>query len=69
MNMLRAVALALLLLPGIASAQYNLAVVYASGRGVMRDEAEAVLWYRKAAAQGYAPAAERLKSLDTAGAK
>ena len=28
--------------------------MYAEGRGVARDDAEAVRWYRKAAQQGYA---------------
>ncbi|MEG1788763.1 MAG: tetratricopeptide repeat protein, partial [Kiritimatiellia bacterium] len=31
-------------------------VCYANGEGVARDEAEAVKWYRMAAAQGYAAA-------------
>ena len=37
---------------GNRQAQYNLAVMYANGRGVPRDEAEANRWYRKAAEQG-----------------
>ena len=34
---------------GVASAQYNLALMYANGEGVPENEAEAVKWYRKAA--------------------
>ena len=36
----------------IAGAQFNLGVMYANGRGVLKDEAEAVRWYRLAAEQG-----------------
>ena len=39
---------------GNASGQYNLGVMYADGRGVARDDAEAVRWYRRAAEQGNA---------------
>ncbi|MGZ8942198.1 MAG: tetratricopeptide repeat protein, partial [Methylobacter sp.] len=35
---------------------YNLGVMYANGRGVPKDEREAVAWYRKAAEQGDAAA-------------
>jgi TPR repeat protein len=35
---------------GNASAQYNLGVLYDSGRGVPQDYAKARLWYEKAAA-------------------
>jgi TPR repeat protein len=38
---------------GDAAAQSNLGTLYADGRGVARDEAEAVRWYREAADQGY----------------
>ena len=41
---------------GDASAQYNLGVRYAFGRGVPQDEAEAVRWYRLSADQGDADA-------------
>ena len=41
---------------GNRQAQYNLAVMYASGRGVPQDEAEAHRWYRRAAEQGDAAA-------------
>ena len=37
-------------------AQFNLGVMYENGRGVAKDEVEAVKWYRKAADQGYASA-------------
>ena len=37
---------------GDADAQYNLGFMYANGRGVPKDEVEAVIWYRKAAEQG-----------------
>ena len=32
-------------------AQYNLGVMYDNGKGVLKDSAEAVKWYRKAAGQ------------------
>ena len=41
---------------GDADAQYNLGVMYDEGRGVAKDDAEAVRWYRKAADQGMASA-------------
>ena len=41
---------------GDAGAQYSLGFMYADGRGVPRDDAQAVAWYRKAAAQGHADA-------------
>lgn len=37
-------------------AQYDLAIIYAGGRGVPKDTAEATQWFRKAAGQGHAPA-------------
>ena len=37
---------------GDATAQFNLGFMYANGNGVEKDVAEAVMWYRKAAA-GY----------------
>jgi len=37
--------------------------MYESGRGVEKDEEEAVKWYRKAAEQGYEPAKAALKKL------
>jgi len=54
---------------GLAAAQFQLGTVYAAGRGVMKDESEAIVWYRKAAAQGNAQAADRVKQLESAGAK
>ena len=45
---------------GDASAQYNLGVRYATGRGVPQDDAEAVRRYRLAADQGDANAQFRL---------
>lgn len=41
---------------GDASAQNNLGVMYATGRGVIQDPAAAVQWYRRAAEQGDARA-------------
>ena len=41
---------------GDASAQYNLGLMHAEGRGVPQDAATAVIWYRKAAEQGDAGA-------------
>ena len=37
---------------GDAYAQFDLGVMYDTGRGVPQDAAEAVRWYRLAAAQG-----------------
>jgi len=33
------------------------------GGGLAKDDAQAVQWYRKSAASGFTPAAERLKKL------
>ena len=41
---------------GSASAQFKLALMYDSGRGVPQDYAEAVKWLRKAAAKGFVEA-------------
>jgi TPR repeat protein len=41
---------------GDAKAQFNLALMYANGRGVSRDYVTALSWYRKAAEQGNAEA-------------
>ncbi|MBR0459404.1 MAG: sel1 repeat family protein [Victivallales bacterium] len=38
---------------GNAGAQFILGDMYEDGRGVSKDEAEVVEWYRKAAGQGY----------------
>jgi len=45
---------------GHAEAQNNLGVMYASGRGVKRDDTEAVKWFNKAAEQGNATAQHNL---------
>ena len=45
---------------GLAQAQYNLGLMYAEGRGVQRDDVQAVAWYQKAAAQGFAQAQNNL---------
>ncbi len=45
---------------GNAAAQHTLGVMYSSGKGVPENYAEAVKWYRKAAAQGYAQAQNNL---------
>ena len=37
---------------GYSSAQYNLAVMYRNGEGVVQDYAEAVRWFKLSAAQG-----------------
>jgi TPR repeat protein/predicted aspartyl protease len=37
---------------GLAGAQSNLGLMYRDGRGVTRDDAEAVSWFRKSAEQG-----------------
>lgn len=41
---------------GVPGAQFNLGVIYAEGRGVQQDDAQAVYWYRLAAEQGLAQA-------------
>ena len=41
---------------GDAAAQFTLGVIYSTGRGVPRDDAEALRWFRLAAAQGNAEA-------------
>lgn len=41
---------------GNVNAQYNLGRMYAKGKGVSRDFAKAVHWFRKAADQGYVSA-------------
>ena len=45
---------------GDAYAQNNLGVMYDNGRGVPENDAEAVKWFRKAAAQGRADAQSEL---------
>jgi len=46
---------------GNAEAQDDVGFMYESGRGVAKDRAQAVEWYRKSAAQGYQPARDALK--------
>ena len=41
---------------GVAEAQFNLGVMYASGEGVEKDDYKAVKWFREAAEQGNADA-------------
>jgi len=41
---------------GNAQAQYNLGLMYANGRGVAKDDGQALAWYQKAADQGHAAA-------------
>lgn len=48
---------------GDAQAQTNLGLMYADGRGVRRDNAEAVKWYRQAAEQGDASAQNNLGNM------
>ncbi|MDR0247754.1 MAG: SEL1-like repeat protein [Burkholderiales bacterium] len=45
------------------SAQYNLGKMYAEGRGVTRDDAEAMEWFQKAAEQEYPDAQEALEAM------
>jgi TPR repeat protein len=44
---------------GDANAQYWLGVMYHNGQGVPQDYAQAISWFRKAAAQGDADAQNR----------
>lgn len=48
---------------GDPQAQSNLGLRYQLGKGVPKDEAEAIAWIRKSADQGYKPAAELLPKL------
>jgi TPR repeat protein len=41
---------------GYAGAQYDLGFMYVNGKGVLKDDKQAVYWYQKAADQGYAEA-------------
>lgn len=45
---------------GECAAQYELALMFAQGRGTARDEQAARAWLEKAAAQGYVPAQRQL---------
>jgi TPR repeat protein len=46
---------------GDVRAQYSLAVMYNDGIGVKKNPAEAMIWFRKAAAKGHPLAKEILK--------
>jgi len=48
---------------GHASAQFNLGVMYGTGKGVPQDHAEAVKWYRRGAEQGHAGAQNNLGTM------
>ena len=52
---------------GDADAQYSLGNMNAEGRGVARDDAEAVRWYRLAAEQGDADAQYSLGNMNAEG--
>ena len=52
---------------GEADAQYVVGNRYATGRGLPQDEAEAVAWYRMAAAQGHVPAMLALSGMYSLG--
>jgi TPR repeat protein len=41
---------------GDADAQFYLGTLYVNGQGVLPDDVQAAVWYRKAAEQGYEPA-------------
>ncbi len=40
---------------------YELGMFYADGRGVAKNRAEAVKWFRKSAESGFTPAEDMLK--------
>ncbi len=45
---------------GNVSAQFNLADMYSNGRGIAKDDQQAVMWYRKAAEQGNVDLANKM---------
>jgi len=49
---------------GNSAAQFYLGVMYANGQGVTQNDAEAVKWYRKAAAQGNEKAKQQLEEIE-----
>lgn len=53
--------------PPNAEELYQKGEQYAKGQGVPKDEAEAIEWYRKAAAQGNTEAQNRLRQIEEAG--
>ena len=52
---------------GDARAQYNLGVMHDEGKGVARDRALAVSWWRRAAEQDFAPAQHNVANSYIAG--
>ena len=52
---------------GEAASQYMLGLAYELGVGVVKNDAEAVSWYRKAAEQGYIPAQLGLAKMFSSG--
>jgi serine/threonine protein kinase/Flp pilus assembly protein TadD len=48
---------------GLRDAEYQLGAAYEAGKGVAKDQAEALKWYQKAAAQGDRPSQDRLVAL------
>ena len=48
---------------GLASAQWYLGDCYYNGYGVNKDEAKAVMWFRRSAEQGFAPAKDKLLNI------
>jgi len=51
---------------GFPAAQYNLGLLYAQGRGVQADPAQARAWYQRAAAQGHVAAGRELERVPDA---
>lgn len=49
---------------GHVAAQYQLGWMYANGRGVARDDAQAAAWFRRAAAKGDPPSRRMLALVD-----
>ena len=49
---------------GYVEAQRSLGAMYAAGRGVPQDHAEAINWWRKAAEQGFPEAIKNLNIFD-----
>jgi hypothetical protein len=52
---------------GDAESQYKLAEMYSLGEGVEKDDAQAVIWYRRAADQGYSKAQNALAARYSSG--
>ncbi|HSR55349.1 MAG TPA: SPOR domain-containing protein [Alphaproteobacteria bacterium] len=50
---------------GDAASQFNLGLMYETGRGVKKDPAKALIWYRKAAKQGHARAKNNIRMIHT----